>query len=211
VLIGHSMGGLISSLVVRKGGDKLWSQFSDTDVERLNLSPKGQETIDRLIYFPPRSDISRVIFVATPHRGSRLAFNPVASVLSRLIQLPHLLDSTDRLEIVGAARDEIRDLLVVPANSIRFLKADSPLILSIQQLPLAQDIPYHSIIGDRGLGNTPFSSDGVVPYSSSHLETAQSEKIVPSNHGANQHPKAIEEMRRILLEEIGRDGARARR
>jgi len=200
VLIGHSMGGLISSLIIRKGGDKLWSQFSDTEVERLNLSPEARKTVNHLIYFSPREDISRVIFVATPHRGSRLAFNPVAGLLSRLIQLPQLLDNTDRIELLSAARDGMRNLMAVPANSIRFLKADSPLILSIQQLPLARDIPYHSIIGDRGRGNSPDSSDGVVPYSSSHLESAQSEKIVPSGHGANAHPEAIEEMRRILLE-----------
>jgi len=48
-----------------------------------------------------------------------------------------------------------------------------------------RDIPYHSIIGDRGRGDTPNSSDGVVPYWSSHLDGAQSEKIVPSEHGSH--------------------------
>ena len=210
VLIGHSMGGLVASLVVRQGGDKLWSQFSDTQVERLNISPKAQKVINRLIYFAPRDDISRVIFVATPHRGSRLAFNPVAGLISRLIQLPRLLDRNDRLQLQNAARDDVRNLFSVPTNSIRFLKADSPLILSIQKLPLARAIPYHSIIGDRGRGDSPHSSDGVVPYSSSHLESAQSEKIVPSGHGANEHPEAVEEMRKILLKAIGEKGRRRR-
>ena len=58
------------------------------------------------------------------------------------------------------------------------------------------------IIGDRGKGNSPNSTDGVVPYWSSHLEGAASEKIVPSGHGANENPEGIAEIRRILLEAL---------
>jgi hypothetical protein len=63
---------------------------------------------------------------------------------------------------------------------------------------MKKGVPYHSIIGDRGKGDTPESSDGVVPYWSSHLDGAASEKIVPSGHGSNENPEGIEEFRRIL-------------
>ena len=53
-------------------------------------------------------------------------------------------------------------------------------------------------MGDRGKGDTPNSSDGLVPYWSSHLDGAVSEKIVPSGHSAQQNPEAIEEVKRIL-------------
>jgi hypothetical protein len=59
-------------------------------------------------------------------------------------------------------------------------------------------VPYHSIIGDRGKGDAPNSSDGVVPYWSSHLNEARSEKIVPSGHGAHENPEGIAELARIL-------------
>ena len=42
------------------------------------------------------------------------------------------------------------------------------------------------------------STDGVVPYSSSHLEDAMSELIVTSGHGVQDTPQAILEVRRIL-------------
>jgi hypothetical protein len=90
--------------------------------------------------------------------------------------------------------------LVAPANSIRFLRAKSPLLVTILKLPMSRPVPYHSIIGDRGRGNSPNSTDGVVPYWSSHLEGAASEKIVPSGHGAHENPEGIAEIRRILLE-----------
>ena len=59
-------------------------------------------------------------------------------------------------------------------------------------------VPYHTIIGDRGRGDSPNSSDGVVPYWSSHMEGAQTEDIVPSDHTAHQDPQAIAEVLRIL-------------
>lgn len=66
------------------------------------------------------------------------------------------------------------------------------------KLPLRPDVPIHSIMGDRGKGDTPDSSDGIVSYWSSHLKNQASEKIVPSGHGSHQHPEGMAEARRIL-------------
>ena len=65
-------------------------------------------------------------------------------------------------------------------------------------IPMTQAVRYNTIIGDRGRGDSPNSSDGVVPYWSSHMNGAQSEHIVPSGHGAHQDPQAIAEVLRIL-------------
>lgn len=198
VLVGHSMGGLISSLVVRKGGDNLWRQFTDTPPEKLKISTAAKEHLAEIINFEPRTDIERVIFVATPHQGSQLALNPVAEFFSKLVRLPTITTSNERFVMVNAIRSNMRDLFVAPANSIRFLQAKSPLLLSILKLPMSKRVTYHSVIGDQGKGDTPQSSDGVVPYWSSHLPNAKSEKVVPSGHGANEDPEGIEEIRRIL-------------
>jgi hypothetical protein len=68
----------------------------------------------------------------------------------------------------------------------------------INKIPIVPGIPHHTIQGDRGRSDTPNSSDGVVPYWSSHMEGAQSECIVPSDHSAHQNPKAFAEVARIL-------------
>ena len=39
--------------------------------------------------------------------------------------------------------------------------------------PITPRIPFHTIEGDRGRGDAPNSSDGVVSYWSSHLKGAQ--------------------------------------
>jgi hypothetical protein len=72
-------------------------------------------------------------------------------------------------------------------------------VIAINTIPITPGIPYHTIMGDRGKGNAPNSSDGIVPYWSSHMPGAKSELIVPSGHGAHQNPKAIQEVRRILM------------
>jgi pimeloyl-ACP methyl ester carboxylesterase len=198
VMAGHSMGGLLSSLQIRTGGKKLWKQFMDTPPQQLDLSPEMKSRITRIVEFQPRPEVSRVVFFSTPHRGSELAVNPFAEFFSRLIKLPFAWMETDLDRLRGAIREEFRDLFVAPANSIVFLRANSPLLKAILNLPMRPGVPYHSVIGDRGKGDTPNSSDGVVPYWSSHMEGATSEKIVPSAHGSHESPEGIKELKRIL-------------
>jgi pimeloyl-ACP methyl ester carboxylesterase len=198
VLAGHSMGGLISSLQIRAGGRNLWQQFTDTPPEKLRVSAESKRKVLEIVDFKPRQDVARVVFFATPHQGSGLAVNPVVKFFSDMVRLPFSPFEYDRLALVQAVHEDLRDLFVAPANSLVFLRARSPLLMAILKLPLNESVPYHSIIGDRGKGNTPDSSDGVVPYWSSHLPGASSEKIVPSGHGANEHPAGIDEFRRIL-------------
>lgn len=200
VLVGHSMGGLICNMLIREGGDKLWGQFSDIPLNQLQLGPEAHAKLREFIDFKPRKDVNRVIFIATPHRGSRLALRPLAGFLANLIQLPKPVVAPYRKYILAAIREESRKNFTSPANSIRFLRADSPLLLAILKLPKDPRIPFHTIFGDRGRGNAPESSDGVVPYWSSNLPGAVSEKVVPSGHGANENSQGIEEIRRILSE-----------
>ena len=84
-------------------------------------------------------------------------------------------------------------------NSINGLGPKSPLLLSMNTVPI--EVPYYSIVGNMGRWNIPLkqSSDGVVPYWSAHLDGALSETVVPAVHTtAFQNSEAIAEMKRIL-------------
>jgi hypothetical protein len=83
-----------------------------------------------------------------------------------------------------------------PPTGVNGLSPRSPVLRSLDKLPIA--VPYYSIIGDRGRGDTPNSSDGVVAYWSSHLAGAQSELIVPGPHGSYALAQTIAELKRIL-------------
>ena len=83
-------------------------------------------------------------------------------------------------------------------NCVETLAPDDPILLALNKLPVARQIPFHTIEADRGRGDAPNSNDGMVAYWSSHLDGAKSEIIVPSNHAAQVHPDGIAEVRRIL-------------
>ena len=82
-------------------------------------------------------------------------------------------------------------------TSVSGLSPRNPMLKVLDKQPIKA--PYHSIIGDRGKGDSPNSSDGVVAYWSSHLHNAHSERIVPGPHGACELPETLAELRRILL------------
>ncbi len=210
VLVGHSMGGLISSLLVRQAGEKWWNQFFERSIDDLELEPEALAAVKDMVFFTPRGDVNRVVFMATPHRGSPLALRSFASFFANLIRLPISPLRDNSSKILSALREDAREAFRLPSNSVRILRADSPLLLSILHLPLAHPIPLHTVIGDRGLpGPIELSSDGIVPYWSSHLPDAVSEKVVPSGHGVNENPEGIKELGRILRQNLKQRKGRA--
>src|SRR5512132_1099952 len=214
VLIGHSMGGIISRLMVTDSGDdKLWRYFFGKPPAQTKLSPDTKALLEKALIFKPRRDVARLIFISTPHRGSVIAENPIGRIGSSLIRKSAQYMNAGREILQASVVQEdptVMKLNRLP-NSIDTLAPNDPFVKEMNTLPMAKRIPYHSIIGDRGRGDTPNSSDGVVPYWSSHLDGAESEKIVPSGHGANQNPEAIAEMIRILKRHTAGEGSVERR
>jgi hypothetical protein len=161
--------------------------------------------------FRSRPEIGRVVFLATPHRGSELAGGWIGRLGSTLIRAPQSLLKASMEAVRFVASDETARTVRRVPTSIETLSPQSPFVKAINGIPRRREVPVHSIIGDRGKGDTPNSSDGVVPYWSSHLDAAVSEKIVPSDHSAHQHPAAIAEVLRILKASNSAKGAHHRR
>jgi pimeloyl-ACP methyl ester carboxylesterase len=205
VLIGHSMGGIISRLMITDtNGNKLWRSYFGESPERTNLSPKTKALLIEALIFKPRSDVARAIFISTPHRGSTLAKNPIGRIAATIIRVPARFVTLGHEILEASVQDDpaIMRMTRIP-NSIDTLSPNNRFVKSMNTLQIAKGIPYHSIIGDRGRGDTPNSSDGVVAYWSSHLDGAKSERIVPSSHGAQQNAQSIAEVARILKEHVG--------
>jgi pimeloyl-ACP methyl ester carboxylesterase len=198
VLVGHSMGGMIARLMVTDAGDKIWRDFFGTVPARTPLTGETRHLLEQALIFTHRPEIKRVVFISTPHRGSALASSWIGRIGSALVRAPRFMASMyasfKPLEIADPAAQQLNR---VP-NSVDTLAPNDRFVLAVNKLPLTPGIPYDSIMGDRGRGNTPNSSDGVVPYWSSHLDGAQSELVVPSDHAAPRNPQAIKEVERIL-------------
>jgi pimeloyl-ACP methyl ester carboxylesterase len=210
ILVGHSMGGIISRLMITdSGGDKVWRYFFAKPPTRTKLSPETKALLEEALIFTPRRDVARVIFISTPHRGSILAQNSIGRIGSSLIRKSmRVMNAGPEILRASVVQEDptVLKLNRLP-NSIDTLSPNDPFLKEMNTLSMAKRIPYHSIIGDRGRGDTPNSSDGVVPYWSSHLEGAESEKIVPSGHGAEHSAQGIAEVVRILHEHIASRGS----
>jgi pimeloyl-ACP methyl ester carboxylesterase len=198
VLIGHSMGGLICRLMITDAGDKIWRAFFATPPAETPLASDTRRLLEEAFIFSHRPDVQRVIFISTPHRGSDLASNWIGRIGAALVKTPRPFDTVyASVKPLLIADPAARPLNRLP-NSVDTLEPNDRFVETVNKLPIARGIPYHSIIGDRGRGDTPNSSDGVVPYWSSHLAGARSELVVNSDHGAQYNRQAIREVERIL-------------
>jgi pimeloyl-ACP methyl ester carboxylesterase len=205
VLIGHSMGGCISRLLITDSGDKLWLSVFGRPPAQTPLSAATKESLEKALIFQHRKDIGRVIFISTPHRGANLAQNWLGRIASSLIRSPITLLQVGAEVLTHQTPDTAALRLKRIPNSVDTLAPNNRFVLALDKIPIAPGIPYYTISGDRGKGGNkdktpPVMGDGVVPYWSSHLAGARSELVVPSHHGAHQNPQAIAEVRRILLE-----------
>ncbi len=202
VLIGHSMGGMICRLMITDAGDKIWRDFFATPPAKTPLAPDTRKLLEESLVFNHRPDVQRAVFISTPHRGSKFASGWIGRIGAALVRTPRrftsIYASTKPLLVSDPAA---RTLKRMP-NSVDTLEPNDRFVQAVNKLPIASGIPYHSIMGDRGRGDTPNSSDGIVPYWSSHLDGAESELIVNSDHGAQYNQQAIREVERILKENL---------
>jgi hypothetical protein len=84
-------------------------------------------------------------------------------------------------------------------TSIDDMTPGNPMLRVLEHRPIAPGVSAHSIIAVRGDSAPEDGGDGVVSYSSAHIEGVESELVVRSGHSTQQKPPSIEEVRRILL------------
>ena len=208
VVVGHSMGGCISRLLITDVGDKLWLRMFGKPPEQVEISDETKKLLTDALIFEHRPEVGRVIFICAPLKGADLAKGPVGRIGASLVKAPVTLLKAGKEAVKVVVRsDDAMQLKRIP-NSVDTLAPNNGFVMAINRFPLTPGIPYNTIMGDRGKGGNkdqtkPVQSDGIVPYWSSHMEGAESEFIVPTHHGAHQHPAAIKEVRRILLKHAG--------
>jgi pimeloyl-ACP methyl ester carboxylesterase len=198
VVVGHSMGGCITRTLITDPGNKLWIEAFGKPPEQIEMAEASKHLLEDALIFKHRPEIGRVIFMSTPHRGSELARNWVGRIASMLVRTPIKMLTIGNTLRTALTTDPAALQLNRFPNSVDTLAPNNRFVVAINKIPIAPGIPYHSIVGDRGRGDTPNSSDSVVAYWSSHLTGAASERIVPSNHSTPLNPEAIAEVLRIL-------------
>jgi pimeloyl-ACP methyl ester carboxylesterase len=212
VLLGHSMGGLISHLMTVDSGNDFWGKISDRPFDRLTLSPQARAALQPVFFFEHQPFIRQVVFIGTPHHGSRLSPSFLGRAAARFVEMPKAL-VTEAADLVQEDSDLPAQLRAghIP-TSVEMLAPKEQTLELLAARPRTGPVHYHSIIGLvprsrlgvegllTGLG-VPEEGDGVVPYRSAHLDGVDSEVIVPAEHmHVHHHPLAVREVRRILLD-----------
>lgn len=203
VVIGHSQGGLLAKMTAVNSGTRFWNIISQEPFEKAKLSPATRDLLRRAMFIEPLPFVRRIIFIATPHHGSYMAENFAGKIARRFITLPATLSKTGteliKLNPAGAANNAWR----IP-TAIDNMSWSNPFLRTLFSLPLAPGVQAHSIIAVKGKNPAEQGKDGVVRYSSAHLDGAQSELVVRSGHSCQANPHTIEEVRRILYEHAAR-------
>ncbi|MDF1710744.1 MAG: alpha/beta hydrolase [Akkermansiaceae bacterium] len=204
VVVGHSMGGVISHASLIEPGNRFYNASYRRPIGELPISSSTRRAIESVRLYKPLESPSRAIFMAAPHRGSPLADRQLVTWISSIIRLPKTLT----IDLATATLDEITKAIQQggqtrpPQTSIGTLSPNYKPYKALEASPFRPGLVYHSIIGDRGKGDGKRGSDGIVPYWSSHLDGAKSESIVPAGHSLTGHPDTIQEILRILRNHV---------
>ena len=197
VLIGHSQGGLLVKMQSVESGDRFWNTASKKPLDELHLSDETRDLLQRALFVTPRPTVSRVVFVCTPHRGSFVAGRNIIANLVRRLVTPAVrahrtgADFARNPEALGSG-------FVVP-SAVDNMSPRHRFVRTLQEVPIAPSIKAHSIIAvSEGFDPVEDGDDGVVKYSSAHIDGVESELVVRSDHSTQGRPETIEEVRRIL-------------
>jgi len=208
LLVGHSEGGLLSHMQTTTLTREDWVRKLGEPANELFKSLKPDSLIYRGLIFDANPKVKRVVFMNTPHRGSDMAISGFADFAKKLIRLP--------VALVGQLNNTVALLPILAEAGIAAgqlptsVDSFSPKNPTLHVMNTKKVVPpAHSVIGNQGKpGPLAESSDGVVPYWSSHLEYAKSELIVPGPHGCFDYPQSVAELRRILHLHLGSSAAR---
>ncbi|MDO5611533.1 MAG: alpha/beta fold hydrolase [Pseudomonadota bacterium] len=211
VLIGHSMGGILARLLVSEPDPDLLDRLLPAawaDNAEIKRQLENNSELQQLVHWSPMPQVARAVFIAAPHRGTDVARGRAVGLLNALVWLPAttLARAGQIVQEIGLdPADRTVAELTRPRSGLQELADDSTVILATRDLRPRPGLPFHSIIArNKPDGALEKSSDGLVPYTSAHLQDADSEIVIGSGHSVQESPQAIIELRRILRLHVAR-------
>ncbi|MBN1852061.1 MAG: hypothetical protein JW829_05025 [Pirellulales bacterium] len=211
VLVGHSMGGLVSKLQTVDSQNDFWTAVSDRPFSELQADEEVRQSLGYTFFFHPNPSIRRVVMIGTPHRGSHFSNDLTRWLGRKAISLPSKLLAGQQQIVAQNSGYFRKDNPLDITTSIDSLDPSSPLVPVLLDAQPGSWIQYHNIVGrvpDRGLLGIlteKFGSegDGVVSLASAKLDHVDSQIIIPADHtSVHRHPQSILEVHRILLTQI---------
>lgn len=203
VVVCHSMGGIVSRLLITDSGSTFENSFFTRPLEELELSDKTRELLIKRLRFQAVPEIKRVAFIAPVFRGSSFASRPIGRISSSLIrplnemgEIRNEIVSRNGIDVIQPAHRRLNI-----ANGIDNLEPDNPSLKALDKTMPHPQTNYHILLGDNGKLIPKLRgmiTDGLVTYESGHLDGAESEVIFQANHFLNHEKPVIDEVQRIL-------------
>jgi pimeloyl-ACP methyl ester carboxylesterase len=201
VVVGHSMGGLVTKMIAVESGDRLWQVVSDRPIGEVMGKDDDIKLFRSALIFGAHPGVRRVVYIATPHQGSRFDRGSIQTIGTRLIRMPDPLRAAHDRLVAGNPpnffREHFRKGL---PTSIDELEWGSPILTGLSKLTHSPALKVHSIIAVRPDSPADNRTDGLVTFDSAHVTGVASEKIIASGHLCQEHTETISEVRRILAE-----------
>lgn len=204
IVIGHSQGGLLAKLTAVDSGNTFWTNVTSTPFDDIDVLPETRKLLKGSLFYERLPFVNRVVFISTPQKGSYVAGGWIGKIAGKMISLPgKLLNPLQEMlahDPEAAARFSIKNI----PKSTDNMDPKNPFIKAISSLSIAQGVYAHSIIPVTNPdGPQEKWTDGVVKYESAHIAGVASELIIKnSGHSAQDAPEAIEEVRRILIDNL---------
>ncbi len=210
VLVGHSMGGLISRMQVAESGDRIWRRVSSVPLDDLDFDAETRENFRAWFFFEPNPSVRRVITIATPFRGSDYANGFTQWLADRAISIPKTVASAagSLASLLETDASQIDDpTLLETATSVDSLSPKSPIFAALDECPIPETVALNNVVGVlpslEKRWFAPKKSDGVVEFWSSNRDDVESQREIPAAHTtAHAHPAAIWETKEILLRHL---------
>lgn len=213
VVVGHSMGGIISKTLIQNTDYQLWDLSFTERPEQLGYAQQELDKVKDIFIFHARPYIDKVVFMDTPHGGSESSESALAKMASWFINLPKNFTLLMSNFILKLGPDKITEPMREYLNggggphSVQVLSPRHPLLQGLNKLEYQK--PVYSIVGSDGALSCQDEktcsqiSDGVVPFFSAHQPKAVQEIIVPSSHNSYQSPQALEFLLQLLRQPAG--------
>ena len=207
----------------------------DTALAKKLLKQTYQEELNNRFMLQSLPQVDTAVFISAPLQGTDYAERWFTLPARRIIRLPLDLTQTFTETVVDVftsdkASDKERkerDTMLKNSglgslfldNGASQLSDRSAFMALTHDISINPKVRHYSIMGDQKgvlggdmtkLANDPKLadqlSDGVVPYHSSHLDTAYRETVITGGHSIHEDPKTVQELRKILYEHLQRHG-----
>ncbi len=202
VVVGHSMGGLMSYLLTVESDDKLWTALSKLPVEKIRGDAEVQQQIRRVFFFEADNAVDRIVTIASPFNGSGYANRFTQWLSGSIISLPNTTSRLSQL-IFKQNNQSMWDRIIAPRTSLDSLNKNSAIIKLVNQTSTPEVVNDHNVVGISSGTSINDWTDGVVRLRRASRADPDSQIRVKASHGeVHRHPQTIAEVRRILHEHL---------